>query len=173
MTRTKNEIKKLFENIDETKETLLVLHIDENDNFSTHFCGEKIEIAAGIATVVYDGMKSDAEDDIERLAKAIVDGVAYTMEDTSLSAIKVMLRLTKAIIKSRENIGKELADKLGIDNDNDAPDSDNDDGDENCEECENNRWCPLPNAIKYRKENNIPAPKKRKGVNRHGGHKKD
>jgi hypothetical protein len=166
MKKTKDAIKKLFDMVDETKETLLILHVDENAQFESHVCGEHIEIAAGIATIVYDGLKADADENLARLAKAIVDGVAHTMQIPSLSAVKVMLRLTKAMVESREEIKKELAEKLGL-TDNDDEDEEDDER-ENCEECENNRWCPLPDAVKYRKENHIPAPKKRKNGKRGG-----
>ena len=161
MKKTKDAIKKLFDMVDETKETLLILHVDENDKFESHVCGEHIEIAAGIATIVYDGMKEDADEGLAKLAKAIVDGVAHTMQMPSISAVKVMLRLTKAMVKSREKIEEKLAEKLDhiIDDEDER---------ENCEECENNRWCPLPDAIAYRKKNHIPAPQKRKNGKRGG-----
>ena len=166
MKKTKDAIKKLFDMVDESKETLLILHVDENDQFESHFCGEHIEIAAGIATIVYDGLKADADENLARLAKAIVDGVAHTMQIPSLSSVNVMLRLTKAMVKSREKIREELAEKLGnlIDDDDER---------ENCEDCENNRWCPLPDAVKYRKENHIPAPHKRKKNGKCGGKKNE
>lgn len=173
MKKTKDAIKKLFDMVDETKETLLILHVDENDQFESHVCGEHIEIAAGIATIVYDGLKADADENLSRLAKAIVDGVAHTMQIPSLSAVKVMLRLTKAMVKSREKIKDELAEKLGnIIDDKDDEDEDDDER-ENCEDCENNRWCPLPDAVKYRKENHIPAPHKRKKNGKRGGKKNE
>ena len=168
MKKTDDAIKKLFDMVDETKETLLILHVDENAQFESHVCGEHIEIAAGIATIVYDGLKADADENLARLAKAIVDGVAHTMQIPSLSAVKVMLRLAKAMVKSREEIKKELAEKLGHIIDDDDDDDEEDDERENCEECENNRWCPLPDAIAYRKKNHIPAPQKRKNGKRGG-----
>lgn len=166
MKKTKDAIKKLFDMVDETNETLLILHVDENDQFESHVCGEHIAIAAGIATIVYDGLKEDADEGIAKLAKAIVEGVAHTMQIPSLSAVKVMRRITKAMVKSREKMQEELAEKLGnlIDDDDDKDDDER----ENCEECENNRWCPLPDAIAYRKKNHIPAPKKRKNGKRGG-----
>lgn len=171
MKKTKDAIKKLFDMVDETKETLLILHVDENDQFESHVCGEHIAIAAGISTIVYDGLKVDADENLERLAKAIVDGVAHTMQIPSLSAVKVMLRLTKAMAKSREKIKDELAEKLGL-TDNDDEDEDDDER-ENCEDCDNNRWCPLPDAVMYRKENHIPAPHKRKKNGKRGGKKNE
>ena len=168
MKKTNDAIKKLFDMVDETKESLLILHVDENDQFSSHVCGENIEIAAGIATIVYDGLKEDADEGLAKLAKAIVDGVAQTMQIPSLSAVKVMLRLTKAMVKSREKIHEKLAEKLGNLIDDVDKDDKDDDERENCEECENNRWCPLPDAIAYRKKNHIPAPKKRKNGKRGG-----
>lgn len=162
MKKTKDAIKKLLDIVDETKETLIILHVDENDKFESHVCGEHIKIEAGIATIVYDGMKEDADENLARLAKAIVDGVAHTMQIPNLSAVKVMLRLTKAMVKSEEKIKDELAEKL-VNLVDDKYDEDEDDDElENCEDCDNNRWCPLPDAVKYRKENHIPAPHKRK-----------
>lgn len=173
MKKTKDAIKKLLDMVDETKETLLILHVDENDKFESHVCGEHIEIGAGIATIVYDGMKEDADENLARLAKAIVDGVAHTMQIPNLSAVKVMLRLTKAMAKSEEKIKDELAEKLGNLVDDKYDEDEDDDERENCEDCDNNRWCPLPDAVKYRKENHIPAPHKRKKNGKRGGKKNE
>lgn len=167
MKKTKDAIKKLFDVVDETKETLLILHVDENDQFESHVCGEHIEIASGIATIVYDGLKADADENLARLAKAIVDGVAHSMQIPSLSAVKVILSMTNAMVKSREKINDKLAEKLSLTDDEDEDDDER----ENCEDCENNRWCPLPDAIAYRKQNHIPAPKNRKKNCKRGGKK--
>lgn len=173
MKKTKDAIKKLLDMVDETKETLLILHVDENDKFESHVCGEHIKIDAGIATIVYDGMKEDADENLAMLAKAIVDGVAHTMQIPNLSAVKVMLRLTKAMVKSEEKIKDELAEKL-FNLVDDKYDEDEDDNErENCDDCDNNRWCPLPDAVKYRKENHIPAPHKRKKNGKRNGKKNE
>lgn len=173
MKNTKDAIKKLLDMVDETKETLIILHVDENDKFESHVCGEHIEIEAGIAAIVYDGMKEDADENLARFAKAIVDGVAHTMQIPNLSAVKVMLSLTKAMVKSEVKIKDELAEKL-VNLVDDKDDNDDDDDErENCEDCDNNRWCPLPDAVKYRKENHIPAPHKRKKNGKRGGKKNE
>ena len=173
MKKTKDAIEKLLDMVDETKETLIILHVDENGQFESHVCGEHIEIEAGIATIVYDGLKEDAEENLARFAKAIVDGVAHTMQIPNLSAVKVMLRLTKAMVKSEEKIKDELYEKLGkLFDDKDDEDEDDDER-ENCEDCDNNRWCPLPDAVKYRKENHIHAPHKRKKNGKRGGKKNE
>ena len=168
MKKTKDAIKKLLDIVDETKETLIILHVDENDKFESHVCGEHIKIDAGIATIVYDGMKEDADENLARLAKAIVDGVAHTMQIPNLSPVKVMLRLTKAMVKSEEKIKDELYEKLVNLVDDKYDEDEDDDERENCEDCDNNRWCPLPDAVKYRKENHIPAPHKRKKNGKRG-----
>lgn len=173
MKKTKDAIKKLLDMVDETKETLIILHVDENDQFESHVCGEHIEIEAGIATIVYNGMKEDADENLARLAKAIVDGVAHTIQIPNLSAVKVMLSLTKAIVKSEEKIKEELSEKLGNLFDDKYDEDEDDDESENCEDCDNNRWCPLPDAVKYRKENHIPAPHKRKKNGKRGGKKNE
>ena len=173
MKKTKDSIKKLLDIVDETKETLIILHVDENDKFESHVCGEHIKIEAGIATIVYDGMKEDADENLARLAKAIVDGVAHTIQIPNLSAVNVMLRITKAMVKSEEKIKDELSEKLvNLVDDKDDEDEDDDES-ENCEDCDNNRWCPLPDAVKYRKENHIPAPHKRKKNGKRGGKKNE
>lgn len=146
--KTKDEIKKLFEKLDENKETMLILHIDENDDFESHVCGDETEIAAGIATIIYEGFGKGAPKGVARLAKAIIDGVSYSLEQPSMGAIMIMMQLIKSIHHNNEKMSKKLTDIL--------------DDDEDCETCENNRWCPLPDAITYRKENHIPAPKKGK-----------
>lgn len=173
MKKTKDAIKKMLDMVDETKETLLILHVDENDKFESHVCGEHIKIDAGIATIVYDGMKEYADENLARLAKAIVDGVAHTMQIPNLSAVKVMLRLTKAMVKSEEKIKDELAEKLFNLVDDKYDEDEYDDERENCEDCDNNRWCPLPDAVKYRKENHIPSPHKRKKNGKRNGKKNE
>lgn len=173
MKKTKDAIKKLLDMVDETKETLIILHVDENDQFESHVCGEHIEIEAGIATIVYDGLKEDADENLARLAKAIVDGVAHTMQIPNLIAVNVMLRLTNAMVKSEEKIKDELAEKLVNLVDDKYDEDEDDDERENCEDCDNNRWCPLPDAVKYRKENHIPAPHKRKKNGKRNGKKNE
>ena len=173
MKKTKDAIKKLLDMVDETKETLIILHVDENDQFESHVCGEHNEIEAGIATIVYNGMKEDADENLAMLAKAIVDGVAHTIQIPNLSAVKVMLSLTKAMVKSEEKIKDELYEKLGNLFDDKYDEDEDDDEPENCEDCDNNRWCPLPDAVKYRKENHIPAPHKRKKNGKRGGKKNE
>ena len=173
MKKTKDAIKKLLDMVDETKETLIILHVDENDKFESHVCGEHIEIEAGIATIVYDGMKEDADENLAMLAKAIVDGVAHTIQIPNLSAVNVMLRITKAMVKSEEKIKDELYEKLGNLVDDKYDEDEDDDERENCEDCDNNRWCPLPDAVKYRKENHIPAPHKRKKNGKRSGKKNE
>lgn len=173
MKKTKDTIKKLLDMVDETKETLIIMHVDENDQFESHVCGEHIKIEAGIATIVYDGLKEDADENLARFAKAIVDGVALTMQIPNLSAVKVMLRLTKAMVKSEEKIKDELYEKLGNLVDDKYDEDDDDDERENCEDCDNNRWCPLPDAVKYRKENHIHAQHKRKKNGKRGGKKNE
>ena len=158
--KTEKELERLIGKIDETKETLLVLHVNEEDDFATHYCGSNIEVAAGIATILYDGMKKDADADLSDLADAILKGVTHVLETPSFSAIRLMLKLTSTLEKSQKKLVEEI----------DAA-ADDDDDEENCEECENNRWCPLPNAIKYRKEHGIPKPEKKK--NKKGGRKID
>lgn len=160
--KTKNEIKKLFEKINENEESLLVVHVDENDDFGSFVCGETAEIGAGIATIVYDGFKLDANEDIRKLADAIIDGVACALQVPSLSSVQIMLRLTEAITQSKKSLQKKMKDEFDSGKDDDAYDS------ENCEDCDNNRWCPLPDAVAYRKENHIPAPHKRKNGKRGG-----
>ena len=173
MKKTKDAIKKLLDMVDETKETLIILHVDENDQFESHVCGEHNKIEAGIATIVYNGMKEDADDNLARLAKAIVDGVAHTIQIPNLSAVKVMLSLTKAMVKSEDKIKDELYEKLGNLFDDKYDEDEDDDERENCEDCDNNRWCPLPDAVKYRKENHIPAPHKRKKNGKRVGKKNE
>ena len=173
MKKTKDAIKKLLDMVDETKETLIILHVDENDKFESHVCGEHIEIEAGIATIVYDGIKEDADENLAMLAKAIVDGVAHTIQIPNLSAVNVMLRITKAMVKSEEKIKDELYEKLGNLVDDKYDEDEDDDERENCEDCDNNRWCPLPDAVKYRKENHIPAPHKRKKNGKRSGKKNE
>ena len=173
MKKTKDAIKKLLDMVDETKETLIILHVDENDKFESHVCGEHNEIEAGIATIVYNGMKEDADENLARLAKAIVDGVAHTIQIPNISAVKVMLSLTKAIVKSEEKIKDELYENIGNLFDDKYDEDEDDDERENCEDCDNNRWCPLPDAVKYRKENHIPAPHKRKKNGKRGGKKNE
>lgn len=166
---TRKEIKKLFEKVDETKESMLIIHVGENEEITVNVCGSRISIANCIASIVYDGLKNDVDKNHAKLAHAIIDGVAEAIKEPSRSAIKIMLRLTKAIASSRKTLEDELTETFGLNDNND----DNDD-DENCETCENNSWCPLPKAVAYRKAKHIPTRKKRnKNNNKHGGCKNE
>lgn len=104
---------------------------------------------AAIISTAYNG--NTKNEGIVRTGHAIVEAVAMAAKDhSSLAGLKVTTDFAKRVLMKDEP-------------------SNNEDEHEDCEHCENNRTCPLPDAIAYRKTNGIRKPKNKK----HGGNKQD
>ena len=157
---TKEQFEKIINGMDENKETCIVLHVDDDANVGVHFVGSINTVTALVATIVSMGMKKDADEPMVDLSKCLTDGVAEVMSIPNLQGIKVALRMAKALKDAVENQKQGISsvfDKLAsMELESDEDEDKNDD--ENCETCKANRLCPLPQAVKYRKENGIPAP---------------
>ena len=131
-----------------------------NDNdvfFGFYVSGKNVSIsitgnddkkhAARLGILLDRYYSGDAEEGEKRLAEIVINAVQALVGVSSESGVKLMRDIAKA---SLVRILSSL---------DDVSDGD-DDEEENCEECENNKTCPLPQAIAYRKANGIPKPKK-------------
>lgn len=154
---TRKQLEKIVDEMDEQKETAIILHVDEKDNVSMSFAGNSLTMAALVATAVHNGLSKDAEEGKKKLAESIVDGVAEVLSIPSYQGIRIGLKMNKAIMQAVKNKEKgicSLLDKaLGI-----VGRDDDDDEDEDCSTCKANKVCPLTKAVEWRKENGIPAP---------------
>ena len=153
--KTKDEMKKLFEKIDETEESLLIIHIGKDDRIGGFVAGDDDMIAAAIATILNDGYGDKDEQGIQRLAKSIVKGVGAVISIPSISGIAIATEILDSVKTAAKNAKKgvfsllaALKDKYSQDNDAD----DDDDDEEDCEHCAEVGDCPLPSAVKYRRE---------------------
>ena len=174
-TKTKEQVKKLME-IAGDDEMLFVIHSDKEGNAGIAFHGETADLAAMIATQITKGLSNDSNVDknYARIVNAIIEGVSAVISIPNFVGLTVAKKLTLALgeatVRAEKGIfsvHEAVADLLNDDNDN----VEDDDDEENCATCDANRKCPLPNAVKYRKENGIPDPhrKRRQKKNRNGG----
>ena len=158
-----NEIENLVKKMNAVGEdgTFLCLYNnDEKKDFSLTLTGEEdselIATLASIITMGYNG-NFDKKHGISRLAHSIVEavGLAVSNDDgTDVSNAVVRDIVNMWVIKKEFN---NITDEI------------DDDDREDCEHCDNNRTCPLPDAIAYRKANGIRKPKNKKK----GGRKVD
>jgi hypothetical protein len=121
---------------------------NEEGGFFYSYNSRSDEIGAGVATIL-DDWYNDGKQESRRAAEGIIKGVAVSIMSNERVSSKIMRVLApaaaKAALKSLKEIRKRI-EEVGED--------------EDCENCEHNRECNLPSAIRYRKENGIPAPKK-------------
>lgn len=160
---TKEQFEKIVNAMDENKETCVIMHVDADDNVGVHFVGSINTVTALVASIVSLGLKKNSDEAMVDLAKCFTDGVAHVMSIPNLQGIKVALRMANALrdaVKNQKDGINSVFDKLAAmeEKANDIDDDDDDDDEEDCSTCKANRMCPLPNAVKYRKENGIPAP---------------
>lgn len=148
-------MKKLEKRIDDVMESLkkdqsaFVMCCDDEGHFFYSYCMRENEIGAGIASILSDAFDDDNVQ-AQRAADGIMAGLMAVINSGGKSSDKIMHALApvaaKHALKSLKKLQKQIED-IGED--------------EDCETCEHNRECQLPSAIKYRKENGIPAPRKR------------
>lgn len=163
--------KKVEKKIDELinmvgkNESVVVIYKDEKDN--VHYfdsCKDGLDIAAAIATVLDDYYGDDIKDG-KIFAEGVMDALGAIIKKHGNAGRRIVLRLmpmiSMAAKKTLENLRDRLQEMAG-DNDEDA--------DEDCTDCDERFNCPLPSAIKWRKENHVPAPSNRHGKN---GHKRN
>ena len=139
---------------------MILIYTDKNGKTSSYSCGKFDEISSTIASMIDSVLSDDSVDKGGKfITNAIVDGVRAVLAIPSKAgkklAVKFTMDLLGASILEKINIHspKEFSDLI------DSLDGDDDDDEEDdCATCKANRICPLPQAIEYRKENNIPAP---------------
>lgn len=159
--------KKVEKKIDElltwlaiNNESVVVIYKDEKDN--VHYfdsCKDGLDIAAAIVTVLDDYYGDDIKDG-KIFAEGVMDALGAIIKKHGNAGRRIVLRLmpmiSMAAKKTLENLRDRLQEMAG-DNDEDA--------DEDCTDCDERFNCPLPSAIKWRKENHVPAPSNRHGKN--------
>lgn len=157
--------KKVEKKIDElinmvgNNESVVVIYKDEKDNVN-YFdsCKDGLDIAAAIATVLDDYYGDDIKDG-KIFAEGVMDALGAIIKKHDNDGRRIVLRLmpmiSMAAKQTLENLRDSLQEIAG-------------DEDEDCTDCDERFNCPLPSAIKWRKENHVPAPKKRKNGKRGG-----
>lgn len=152
--------KKVDEFLDSLKkdQSMFTMCCNDDGEFFYAYNSKSDEIGAGIATILSDWF-DDKSETSQRAAMGILMGIravimegGKTGEAVSSFLGKVAAERAMDSLKNLKEILKGIAEGDG---------KDNEDDDEYCEGCEINRTCGLPSAIKYRKANGIPAPKKR------------
>ena len=152
--------KKIDAFIDSLKEdeSAVVMCMNEKDEFSYASYASKQEVGAAIASILSDYFDDD-EKEAETLAVGIVAALRMLVEKNGKAGSAIVHAIAPAAGKAALDMLKRLRESLR----NIAESADDDkDNDEDCSKCDANKVCPLPNAIKYRKENHIPAPRNRK-----------
>lgn len=161
-------MKKLEKKVDDLLDSLkkdqsaFVMCCNDDGEFFYAYNARSEEIGAGIASVISDWFDDDKEFS-QRAAEGVLAGLRAVIKRGGKAGEAVARILGRAAAeKTLDNIMhlrdilKEIAEEEVAEGDGKG---DNDD--EDCEGCEINRTCSLPSAIKYRKANGIPAPKKR------------
>ena len=89
-------------------------------------------------------------------AEGVMDDLGAIIKKHGNAGRRIVLRLmpmiSMAAKKTLENLRDRLQQMAG-------------DADEDCTDCDERFNCPLPSAIKWRKENHVPAPSNRHGKN--------
>ena len=159
--KTKDLIEKLYGEFDAKNESMILIYTDKNDQTSSYSCGKFDDISSTIASMIDSVLSDDSVDKGGKfITNAIVDGVRAVLAIPSKAgkklAVKFTMDLLGASILEKINIHspKEFSDLIDSLDDDD----DEDEEEEDCATCKANRICPLPQAIEYRKENNIPKP---------------
>ena len=136
--------KKVEKKIDElinmvgNNESVVVIYKDEKDN--VHY---------------FDSCK-----DGKIFAEGVMDALGAIIKKHGNAGRRIVMRLMPMISMAAKQTLENLRDrlqKMAGDNDEDA--------DEDCTDCDERFNCPLPSAIKWRKENHVPAPSNRHGKN--------
>ena len=159
--KTKDLIEKLYGEFDAKNESMVLIYTDKDGKTSSYSCGKFDDISSTIAALINSVLSDDSADKGGKfIANAIVDGVRAVLAIPSKAGKKLAVKFTMDLLgasfleKININSPKEFSDLI----DSLDGDDDEDGDDEDCATCKANRICPLPNAIEYRKENNIPAP---------------
>lgn len=149
MKKLEKKAEDLFKSLKDDQQALLMFCTDDGDFMFSYSMNEK-EIAEAVATILSDAF-DDEKDGAMRVARGILRGLAMIISEGGKSSDVVMRTLTKVVTEDALSTLTKLIKKMeGVGED-----------DEDCEHCDYNRTCQLPSAIKYRKANGIPAPRKR------------
>ena len=161
-------IEKLYKEFDAKKEAMILIYREEDGSTSTYSCGKFADLASTVANMVDNSLTNENIGEGGKfIADVILEGVKAVLSVPSKAGRLLAKEMMNSLLKAM------LLDKIGINTVKEASkfldDEDEPEDDENCEECHANRICPLPQAIKYRKENGIPAPgrKRKKQNNKH------
>lgn len=159
--KTKDLIEKLYGEFDAKNESMVLIYTDKDGKTSSYSCGKFDDISSTIASMIDSVLSDDSVDKGGKfIANAIVDGVRAVLAIPSKAGKKLAVKFTMDLLgasfleKINIHSPKEFSDLI----DSLDGDDEEDDDEEDCATCKANRICPLPKAIEYRKENNIPAP---------------
>ena len=143
-------IKKADEFISSLKKDQSAVIICSNDDGEFNYTSYTSvnNMAAAVATILDDYL-NDNKEEARTVAEGIVRGVCAYIESGNGGSLQVASQLAHACTLALKNQLAGLKEKL------------EEFDDEDCEHCENVMDCPLPSAIKFRKHNHIPAPRKR------------
>lgn len=156
MKKLEKKVDALLDSLKKDQSAIVMCSNDEGEFFYASYA-KKQEVAAAIAAILCDYFEDDNEK-AEALAVGIVAALRMLVEKHTKAGSAIVHAIAPAASKAALDMLKRLRNAL-----HDAMDDDDDkDDEENCAECDAVRECPLPNAIKYRKENHIPAPRNRK-----------
>ena len=157
-------MKKLGKKVDELLDSLkkdqsmFTMCCNDDGEFFYAYNAKADEIGAGVATVLSDWF-DDKSENSQRAAEGILMGLRAAIMHEGKASDAIMHFLAKVAAERTLDSIKHLSEKLGEISEGGSKAAD--DEEEDCSTCDANRVCPLPNAIKYRKANGIPAPKKR------------
>ena len=158
--------KKVEKKIDElinmvgNNESVVVIYKDEKDKVN-YFdsCKDGLDIAAAIATVLDDYYGDDIKDG-KIFAEGVMDALGAIIMKHGNAGRRIVLRLMPMISMAAKQTLENLRDRL-----QEMAGDNGEDADEDCTDCDERFNCPLPSAIKWRKENHVPAPSNRHGKN--------
>ena len=178
--KTKDLIEKLYGEFDAKNESMILIYTDKDGKTSSYSCGKFDDISSTIAAMIDSCLSDDSVGkSVKFITNAIVDGVSAVLSIPGKAgkklAVNFAMDLLRASILEKANIHspKEFSDLFSdlIDSlDGDDDDEEEEEDDENCDTCKANRICPLPQAVEYRKENNIPKPgRKHRKPKKHDG----
>lgn len=146
-----NKVENFIESLAKNESAAVIAVSDDYLHYSNY--ASVSEIAAAVATILSDHLDDDNKN-ASTLAQAIIMGVGAFIENGSKGSLYAAKVMSKAIVKS---VGKHIEALTNTDND--------EDDDEDCSECKSVKTCPLPQAVKYRKEHGIRTPKNQRKSN--------
>ena len=135
-------------------ESILILYKGKDDVFS--YMGktdDPVDYAAGIATIIDDAYV-DNDDRAKVIADAVMDGVSAVIKRSEKAGRVTVGKLMPAFADAAKGAIERLRSMIKADIEDDG---------EDCANCEDRFICPLKDAIKWRKENHVPAPRRRNG----------